>query len=84
MAGFENGANLDGERLATVAALVDANPGALALHLHAVADHTALRAGRAMGPDAGFHIGIGGFFVVEVRGGKAGIGHGRLSAKHVA
>ena len=82
MACFENGADLHGEWLAAVVALVNAYPGGLALHLRAVADHAALRAGRAMGPDAGFHVRIGGFFVVEVWGGKTGIGHGRLSAKH--
>ena len=48
------------------------NPGAFALQQVVAADHPALGADRALGPETGFHEGMGGFFVVEVRGGEDG------------
>ena len=76
MAGLEDGPDLHGEGLAAVVALVDADPGALALHLAILLHPATVRAYRTARPDAGFHEGVGGFLVVEVRGGKDGFVHG--------
>lgn len=69
---FENGADFDGERLAAVAALVDADPGGLAFQLCAVPDHAALGAHGAARPEAGFYELVGGFLVMEVRSREDG------------
>ena len=72
MAGLENGADSHAERLAAVAALVNACASALALHLVAVPDNPALGADRALRPELGFHELVGGCFIVEVWGGEDG------------
>lgn len=68
--GLENGAHLDGERLAAGVTLVDADPGRLALELPAFAHDAALRADTPVSPDALLYELVGGFFIVEVWGGK--------------
>lgn len=70
VAGLENGADLNGERLAALVALVSADPGALTFHLADANAAGAVRADRAGRPDARFNEGISGFFVMELRGGK--------------
>ena len=68
MAGLEHGAYLDGEGLPALIALVGADPGALAAHLADALDAAAMRADRALRPNAGLNPRIGGFFVVEMLG----------------
>lgn len=75
MAGLEYGADLHGEQLAAVIALVHAYADALALHLAILLDPTTLRTDWARRPDTRFYERIRRFLVVEVRGGKDGIGH---------
>ncbi len=66
VAGFENGADLHGERLAAVITLVCAYAGALAAHLAIALSAAAVRAYRAFGPDVRFNEGIRSFFVMKV------------------
>src|SRR5262249_44757484 len=82
VAGLEDGPDLHGEFAAAGVALVGADAGALALHLAGLADGPAVRADAASRPDARLNVFVGGFLIVEVRGGEDGIGHGRLPAKH--
>ena len=51
MAGLEDGADLHGEGLAALVALVSAYAGALALHLGNASGAIAMWANRAFGPD---------------------------------
>ena len=72
VAGLEKGADLYGEGLATLVALVRADPGGLATHLgHALALAT-LRASRSMWPNPRLNIGVSGFFVVKLGAGQDG------------
>ena len=66
VARLEDGADLDGEWLAAVIALVHANAGALAFQLAAAIDHAAVRANAAIGPDARLDKLVCGFFIVKV------------------
>src|SRR3569623_1828993 len=68
--GFKDGADLHGEGLTALVALVSANAGRLALHLADALHTPAMRADRTVRPDARLDISVGGFFVVEVRCGK--------------
>ena len=69
MAGLEHGPDLHGEGLAALVALVDADPGALALHLADAVHAAAMRADRAVRPDARLDPIVGGLLVVKVLGG---------------
>ena len=66
MASFEDGPDLDRERLPAVVALVRADPRGLALHLGNAIVSLAVRTYRAMIPDACFHEFVSFGFVVEV------------------
>jgi hypothetical protein len=68
MRGLEDRPDLDGERLAAVVALVNADPRGLPCERPVALDAAAMRADRAARPNARFDEAIGGFFVVEVRG----------------
>lgn len=70
MAGLENGPDLDGKGLAAVVALIGAYAGALAAHLADTLKAAAMRAYRAIRPDASLYILVGRFFVVELGFGK--------------
>ena len=76
LAVLKNGADLHGEGLAALVALVRANPGALALHLGNALHAATVRADGAVRPKARLNVSVGRFFVVEMRGGQ--IRHGRL------
>src|SRR6266705_1380881 len=78
MAGLEYSPDLDGKRLAAVVALVRTYAGALAAHLADTLYTAAMRAYWTLRPDTRFYEGISRFFVVKVRGGKDGFGHGWL------
>lgn len=79
VAGLEYGADLDGKGLPAVLALPQTRAGGLALQLIVALVHAAaVRAYRAMRPDAFLNELIGGFFVVEVGAGKDGFAHGWL------
>lgn len=67
---FEDRADLHGEGLAALfdVALVDANPGALALQRAALIDHAAMGADTAIRPHAGFNPPVGRCFVAEMLG----------------
>src|SRR6266849_5498207 len=68
---LENGADLDGERLAAVAALPHPDAGGLPFQpIVLVVDNAAVGTHRAMRPDASFHEFVGGFLGVEVWGGE--------------
>lgn len=70
MAGLEDGANLYGEGLAALIALVEAQAGALAFQLSAAIHDAAMRADAALWPNMRLYELVGGFFVVKVRGRK--------------
>jgi hypothetical protein len=73
MACLKDGADLHGKRQAAVIALVHAYTCALALHLAILLNTPTVRADRSTRPDAGFHEGVRGLLVVEVRGRKDGV-----------
>jgi len=77
VAGLKDCAYLDGEGLAALVALVSANAGGLAAHLADPLHAAAMRAHRAISPDARLYISVGGFFIVELGAGKDG--HGAYS-----
>jgi hypothetical protein len=65
--GFEDGPDLDGERLAALIALVGAYTSAFALQLvHAILTRATVGANRTIGPDMAFHEFVGRFFVMEM------------------
>ena len=66
MAGLETRPDRSTERLAALIALVDANPGALAMKLPDPLYADAVRAHGPVRPEAAFDVGIGGVFIVEV------------------
>src|SRR5262249_41095912 len=66
MAGLEDGPNLHSKRLATVVALAHAHASALAGQLADALVATAVRAYRAIRPQARFYEFVGRFFVVKV------------------
>jgi hypothetical protein len=66
VAGLEYGANLHGEWLAALVALVGANSSAFAAHLGNAIHAAAMRAHRAIRPNPSLYKGIGRRFVVEV------------------
>ena len=65
---FKDGPDLDGKGLAADIALIGANPGALAVHFANALFAPAMRANRTIGPYSGLNKGIGGFFIVKMRG----------------
>ncbi len=69
MARFEDASDLDGKGLAAVIALVHAYAGTLSLHLAILLNAPTVRADWATRPDTGFHEGVRGFLVMEVRSG---------------
>jgi hypothetical protein len=75
MALFEDGSDLDGKRLAAGIALVDADPGALAFQLPALADCAAMRTEPSVRPNDAFDIGVSGFFVAEAGMVENGMRH---------
>jgi hypothetical protein len=72
MAGLEHGADLHSKGLPAGVALVDADPGAVALQGSTFIDHSAVRAWPTVGPKSRLDEPIGGFFTVEMCGGKDG------------
>src|SRR5215204_5524210 len=72
MAGLNDGADLDGEGLAAGIALVNADPGALALQRTALVEHAAMRADAPVRPDVRLDESVGGFFAVVLRLGQDG------------
>jgi hypothetical protein len=72
MAGLEDGPDFDGERLPTGVALVDADPGALAFERPAFVDDAAMWAWPTIRPQPPLNEAVGGFFTVEMCGGKDG------------
>ena len=80
MRGLKDGSHAHGEGLAAFVALVEAKAGGLALHLaNAFAiGIAAMRANRALRPKTALDISKSGFFGLELRSGKNGVGHGYL------
>ena len=72
VAGLEDGADLDGERLAARIALVSAYAGALALHLAILAHNATVRANGAFWPDVRLDKFICGVFIVKSWFGEYG------------
>ena len=66
VAGLEYGANLHGEGLAALVALISADPGGFAAHLGNTLYAAAMRANRTVGPNPSLYESVGGLFVVEV------------------
>jgi hypothetical protein len=66
--GLENGSDLDSKRLPALVALIDANAGALALHLANPLNPAAMWAHRAFRPNAGFYPSISGCFILKSLG----------------
>jgi hypothetical protein len=74
VAGLEDGPHLNGEGLAAGIALVDADPGALALQRTAFVEHAAMRANAPVRPDVRLHESVGGGLAVVLRLGQDGHG----------
>jgi hypothetical protein len=72
VAGLEDGTDLDRERFAAGIAFVDADAGALALQWPALVYSAAVGAWPAIGPQSRLDKPIGGFFTMEMCGGKDG------------
>jgi hypothetical protein len=79
MAGFENGAHADSERLLAAIALAKARTGGLAIQAAHTITAAAMRAYRALWPEMCFNIREGGGFVFELGGEKDQGGHGGIS-----
>jgi hypothetical protein len=77
MAGLENGAHADGERLPAGIALIQTGPGGFALEFPNTHGAFAVRANRTIGPQLCFDVSESGFFAMELFGGK-GRFHGGL------
>ena len=76
VAHLEDRSDLDVERLAAGIALVEADPRGLALQpADMFLRRAAMRARRTIGPDPRLDVGVGGFFAMEMSGGKEGL-HG--------
>src|SRR5207302_2665042 len=73
---LEDGADLDGKRLAAGVALVSAEPSALAFQRSALVDNAAMRANAPVRPNHAFNIGVGGLFVLEAGLIENRAGHG--------
>jgi hypothetical protein len=65
MARFKDGSDLDGERLATSVALVDANAGALAPQQSRAIKDAAMRAYPTVRPNLRFDVGVSGALIAE-------------------
>jgi len=65
---LKDGADLDGEGLAALVALIGADAGGLAAHEADPLDAATMRADRAFGPDARLDVAIGRFLIVEMAG----------------
>jgi hypothetical protein len=72
---LENRAHLYGKWLPALVALVDANPGAIALEPPDAPDAATMRTVRAFRPNSLFDIGIGRLFVVEMLGLQNRLSH---------
>ncbi len=72
MAGLEDGADLDSKGLAAGVAFVHPDAGALAPQWPALVDNAAVRTWPAIGPQPRLDEPIGGFFAMEMIGGKDG------------
>src|SRR4051812_18863842 len=70
VAGLEDSSDFHSERLATGVALIDADPGALALQRPASSDNPAMRANAAIRPNVRLDESVGGFFAVILRFGQ--------------
>ena len=70
VAGLENGPDLDGERPASLVALVCADAGGLAAHLGYALALATLGAGSAMRPDPRLNIVVCGLLIVKVWGAE--------------
>ena len=77
MAAFKDGPHTHGKGLTAGVALVQADPGGLALHGAGLAQNAAMGAGTAIGPKVGLHIGESRFLGLEMGGIQDGLGHGR-------
>ena len=75
MAGLKNGPHADGEGLAAGVALVQADAGCFAFEGSAIVHDPAVRADAPERPQPSFDVGEGGFFTMEMIGGKSGL-HG--------
>ena len=76
VAGLEHRTDLDGELLAALVALADADSGRPALELADPLDATAMRADRTVRPHDALKLRVGSFLITKVGGVQNG--HGRL------
>jgi hypothetical protein len=72
---FENGGDFDGELLAALVALPEADAGSLAAHLADPLDTPAMRANRAIGPNLEFNPSYCGGFAFHDVAGQDRFGH---------
>lgn len=79
MAVFEDGPDFHGELLAAGIALIEADPVGLARQRARLPDDATMGAVAPVSPKPRLDIGISGGFVIEVRGGENGRGHGKIS-----
>ena len=79
MRAFEDGPLADRELPAAGIALVKAEARRCTVHASYALNLATVSAHRAIRPQFGFHIGERGFFILQVRGGKSGLGHGNIS-----
>lgn len=78
VAGLEDGPDADGELFPACVALPQAWTAGLAAKPSGLPYHAALWAGRTIWPELAFHVGEGGFLIMEPRGGKLGLHGGYL------
>lgn len=79
MAGLEDCPDFDSEFPPARIALVEANPIAFALQSAGAINDAAMQTIAAVRPNTRLDIGVGGGFIVEVRGRENGFSHGRNS-----
>jgi hypothetical protein len=77
--GLEDSSYSHREGLLAGVALAETGARGLAVQAADLHGFTAMSADRASGPQRGFHIGESCGFILEVRGGKDGLGHGDIS-----
>ena len=79
MAILEDGSYLDRELFPASVAFIETDPVVLALESAGLIDHAAMWADTPISPQASLNKSVGGALVIEMRSGKNGPSHGKIS-----